>query len=141
MKSKLSVLLSSLIFLALVVTGCKKETDNSMIGKWDVTTQTYTVYENNVKLSEENYVYKPGEFVLVINSDGSGKFLEDGQDGVTFTWKKIIENKFSIVLKPDPYSTQTEEAEIVVNKNVLTWTSTYVLSTVKYQNYIVGNKI
>jgi hypothetical protein len=145
MKYKLSSLELSLIILVLIVVGCKKETDSSMSGEWDVITHIYTVYQNDVKFSEESYSYKKGEFILVINADGTGKFIEDGHRddpyAVTFTLEKISGNKFTLVQKPDPITIVTGEVEIVVNKNTLTWTATFIMGTSKYQNYIVGNRM
>jgi hypothetical protein len=142
MKNKLSAIELSLIFLAIIVVGCKKDSDSSMYGEWDQTTHIFTVFQNDVKYSEESYDTKG--FVIVINDDGTGKFFEDAHRddpyNVTFTLKKISGNKFALAQKPDPYSTVTGEADIVVNKNILTWTSTFVQGTYKYQNYIVGNK-
>lgn len=141
MKNKAFALKLSLIFLTLLAVSCKKESESTMIGKWDVTTHIFTVYQNNVKTSEESYTYKANDFILVINADGSGKFLENGNDGVTFTWEKISDNKFSIVQKSDPYTTVSGDLEIVVDKNTLTWTSTFVQGTYKFQNYMFCNKI
>jgi hypothetical protein len=61
-----------------------------------------------VEFSEENYTYVSGEFVLVFYADGTGKFLENGKDGVTFTWKRINGDKFTIVEQVDPFTTHTE---------------------------------
>ncbi len=52
-------------------------------------THIYTVYQNNLKYSEDNYTYNSGEFIVVFDEDGAGKFLEDSKDGITFTWEKI----------------------------------------------------
>ena len=141
MKNKAFSLKLSLVLLILIVISCKKESDSTMIGKWDVTTHIYTIYQNNVKISEESYTYNAGEFVLVINADGTGKYLENGNDGVTFTWEKVSDNKFTIVQKPDQFTTISGDLEIFVDKNTLTWTSIFVLNTYKFQNYLVCNKI
>jgi hypothetical protein len=145
MKNKLSAIKLSLIFLALIVASCKKEADSSMIGSWDVATEISTKYQNNVQLSVDSVSYKPGEFILVIDADGTGKFIESGQwddpNKVTFTWGKISDNNCSIALKVDPITTVPAEVEIVVNKNTLSWTSTIINGTFKNQTYLVGNRM
>jgi hypothetical protein len=134
-----------IVFLMVfVLVSCKKDPENSFIGKWDVTTHVYTVYQNNVKFSEENYTYLSGEFVVVFNADGTGKFLENGKDGITFTWKRINGDKFTIVEQVDPYTTQTTDLELVVIKDTLTWNSTVVLGTsgeYKFVNYMVCSRL
>ena len=141
MKSLFSSTCFTVFLMALVLVSCKKDTADSFIGKWDVTTHIYTVYQNNVKLSEENYTYVSGEFVVIFNSDGTGKFLENGKDGITFTWKGISGNKYTIVEQVDPNTTTTADLELIINENTLTWNSTGTSGVYKFVNYMVCNRL
>ena len=81
---------------------------------------------------------------MVFNADGTGKFLENGKDGVTFTWKRINGDKFTIVEQVDPYTTHTADLELVINKDTLTWNSTVVLGTsgeYKFVSYMVCSRL
>jgi hypothetical protein len=140
MKSKSFVLMFFLIFLTLIVVSCKKE-PSTMIGRWNVLTHKYTVYQNDVASSEDIYNYNAGEFILVINADGTGNFTEYGYAGVTFTWAKISDTKYSIVESPDPTTTRTGVLEVVVGKNTLVWTSTFVLNAFKFQDDMYCSRI
>lgn len=113
-----------LVFLLIVVTfefcDKKKTLDQLIIGKWDVTFERETYYENNVITSDDSWINSKGEFVLEIYTDGTGKFFEMNVVSSSFTWVKISEDKISITLN----SVEPSEVEIKVDSKSLVWKNT-----------------
>jgi hypothetical protein len=110
---------TGLIFflLAISLVSCKKEkTDDSLlIGKWNTVSQKLTEYANNVKTDEETNTYEPGDLVVEIFENGTGKVYEDGETIDTFNWK-VDGDLLKITSSTEGYA----EAEFTVNEDTLT---------------------
>ena len=74
-------------FLAISLTSCEKEKslDETILGKWEVTTMTQITYENNVKKSEVIVYLEAGEMAYQFVDSGSGIYSE-GEDEALFSW-------------------------------------------------------
>jgi len=148
MKIILYALKLFLIFLTFLPFSCKKDSSTAaheIVGSWNVSTYINTTYQNFVKISEDSYTYDSDEVVLVINANTSGKILKNGADSVSFDLERIDDTKYSIVQWPgiyrNPYIERSGDLEIVVDKNTLNWTSTFIVNTDKFQSFLVCNKI
>jgi hypothetical protein len=121
--------LSTLTFVS-----CKKDTSNkeSFIGKWDVLSERYTNYENNVLKFDDAYNNSPGDFVLEIFEDGTGKFYELNVVSSSFTWKATADENIFVI-----NSSQTSnKVKLTVNGETLTWemTVTYSYGGIEYKS-------
>ncbi len=132
MKRLFSIPCVTLIILSSLLTSCKKEVplEEAIIGRWDVATYTYVIYQNNVKLSETTIYLKSNEMVIQFAEGGAGIIYESGNLAGNFTWSltgsQLTVNMGNEVMKWD----------VTVDEDNLEWTYTEVDdedSTIKYE--------
>jgi hypothetical protein len=118
MKKLFSLTGFMLFLLALSSVSCEKKDkaiEDQLIGKWNVVTEKYTEYKDNVKTYEGTDTYGPGEMVIEFFADGTGKIYEDGDLTETFDWK-INGDLLAITSGIEG----TKVAEFNINKSTMT---------------------
>jgi len=131
-----------LLLITLTFTGCKKEknTENLLIGRWNVLFEKETRYQNNVITNEDSWNNPPGDFVLQFFEDGTGKFYEKTVVSSTFIWELTAEKKLFVTTD----SQSRNEVEFTVNESSLTWkeTITFSFNGIEYKivEYKEGNR-
>jgi hypothetical protein len=136
MKKTISILLSLLFVVAF--TECKKESDTltvqQILGKWEITSDKTTEYENSVKTFEDTYTYSANESVFEIFSNGTGKHYSYGVKDDDFTWT-LSGNILTVVS-----TSMTIGLDVSVNGNNMTFvvTDTYVSSGITYKSVTVS---
>jgi hypothetical protein len=90
-----------------------------IIGRWDVLSESYTNFENNVITFTDAFTNPPGDFILEFFTNGTGKFFESGVVSSSFTWTIINENKLAVTFSGA--GEVAGEVEISVNESTLTW--------------------
>ena len=143
MNKTISLLNLIIIILCLSFTGCKKDKSiqELLVGKWDITYEKYTDYQNNVVVQNDIINNSPGDFVLEIFADGTGTFYERTVVASTITWELATGNKFMV--KFDPLY-PAQEVIYTVNEKSLTWNLTVIfnINNIEYKsvNYMEGTR-
>ncbi len=113
--------LSNVVLLVSVfsifISGCEKNNEdpvNQIVGTWNQVSTKIIRYYDNVRQSETNNTYDPGELVTEIYDDGTAKKFIDGVISDEFYWEidgdlLIMTNGYGVVLK----------AQFSVDKNTL----------------------
>ncbi len=124
---KLLSLTGLIVFLfALSLVSCKKDKtpEELLTGKWEMVTEHWIDYENDVKVDEGTDTYVANELVIEIFSGGTGKSYEDGTFADNFTWS-ISGDVISITIS----GLGTREGSFTVDESKLTldvsWEETY----------------
>ena len=112
MKRIYSISLITAIILGFLTTSCEKDLplDEAIIGRWEVISYKYIIYENNVKKSEVTNFLEADEMEIQFAEGGAGLMYEAGQltgnfsytlsgstvtaefGNGTFTWQVTIED-------------------------------------------------
>jgi hypothetical protein len=143
MNKKIPPLFLIPFILCLSFTGCKKNKSikELLVGKWDITYEKYTNYQNNVVVLNDIINNSPGDFVLIILADGTGTFYERTVVASTISWELTAENKFMVKFDP---SSPPKEVIYTVNEKFLTWNLTviYNINNIEYKsvNYMEGTR-
>ncbi len=77
------IMLSTILF-----TSCKKELPlaEAIIGKWEVTSYKYIIYQNSVRKSEVTIYMDAGEIAIQFAEEGVGIMYENNEMAGNFTW-------------------------------------------------------
>jgi len=88
MKKLSSIPLAAIIILSSLLISCEKELplDEAIIGRWEVQSYKYVIYENNVKKSEVTIFMEPDEMEIQFAEGGAGLMYEFGQLAGNFSW-------------------------------------------------------
>lgn len=88
MKRRSFLPLFASIAIALLLTSCEKElpVSEAIIGRFEVNSYKYIVYENNVKKSEVTMFLETDEMEIQFAEGGAGLMYEFGQLAGNFTW-------------------------------------------------------
>jgi len=81
MKRIYSIPFITAIILGFLTASCEKELplDEAIIGRWEVISYRYVIYENNVKRSEVTNFLDPDEMEIQFAEGGAGLMYEGGQ--------------------------------------------------------------
>ena len=132
-----------IFILCISFPGCKKDKSikELLVGKWDITYEKYTNYQNNVVVQNDIINNSPGDFVLIILADGTGTFYERTVVASTISWELAAGNKFMVKFDP---SSSPQEVIYTVNEKSLTWNLTviYTINNIEYKsvNYMEGTR-
>lgn len=107
MKKQLSIYGLIMILFTVSLVGCEKEAEDPasiLVGTWNQLSTKIIFYYDNVKQSETNNTYEPGEMVTEINSDGTAQKYSNGIVSGAFYWDIdgdlfIITDNYGIVHK------------------------------------------
>ena len=132
MKKLFSIPCITLIILTSTLTSCKKEVplDEAIIGRWQVESYTYVVYQNNVKEQETTIYLKSDEMAVQFAEGGAGIIYESGGLAGNFTWS-LADNHITLTFINGSFNW-----DITVDGDQLEWTYTEVDeqdSTIKYE--------
>src|SRR4030042_4927275 len=109
-----------MIILTSLLTSCKKELplNEAIIGRWEVDSYKYIIYNGNVKLQETTIFLKDKEMEIQFAEGGAGLMYEFGQLAGNFSW----------TLNGSTLSVQFGDGahtwEITIDNDTLVWTYT-----------------
>ncbi len=118
MKKLYSLPLASIVILTSLLTSCEKELplDEAIIGRWEVQSYKYVIYENNVKKSEVTIFMEADEMEIQFAEGGAGLMYEFGQLSGNFSWT-LTGNTVSAQFGDGMY-----KWEITIEDDTLVWT-------------------
>ncbi len=129
-----------MIIFTSLLTSCEKEVplDEAIIGKWEVTSYKYVIYENNVKKSEVTMFMETNEMVIQFAEGGAGIIYDTGELAGNFTW--TLSGSTLTVNMGD----QAFIWEITIDGEILVWTytdsETEESVTYKYEFFYTAQK-
>jgi len=117
MKRLIPIALTAILLLSSLVTSCKKELplDEAIIGKWEVTSYKYIIYQNNVKKSEVTIYPESGEMAVQFAEEGVGIMYEDNQMSGNFNWT-LSGSTLTLI-----FSNGTFTWDITIDEDILVW--------------------
>jgi len=120
MKRHIGILIAVLLSFTSLVTSCKKELPlgEAIIGKWEVTSYKYIIYQNNVRKSEVTIYLEAGEMAIQFAEEGVGIMYEDNQMSGNFTWTL---SGSTLTLN---FSNGTFAWDITIDEDILVWSYT-----------------
>lgn len=120
MKRHIGILIAVILSFTSLVTSCKKELPlgEAIIGKWEVTSYKYIIYQNNVKKSEVTIYLEAGEMAIQFAEEGVGIMYEDNQMSGNFTWTL---SGSTLTLN---FSNGTFAWDITIDEDILVWSYT-----------------
>jgi len=110
----------TLIILTSLLTSCKKELplNEAIIGRWEVDSYKYIIYNGNVKLQETTIFLKDKEMEIQFAEGGAGLMYEFGQLAGNFSWT-LNGSTLSV-----QFGDGTHTWEITIDNDTLVWTYT-----------------
>jgi len=120
MKRHIGILIAVILSFTSLVTSCKKELPlgEAIIGKWEVTSYKYIIYQNNVRKSEVTIYLEAGEMAIQFAEEGIGIMYEDNQMSGNFTWTL---SGSTLTLN---FSNGTFAWDITIDEDILVWSYT-----------------
>jgi len=120
MKRSFSITWITAIILTSLMTSCEKELplDEAIIGRWEVISYKYILYENNVKRSEVTMFLEADEMELQFAEGGAGLMYNSGQLAGNFSWT-LTGNTLTAIFSNANYVWQ-----ITIEKDTLVWSYT-----------------
>ena len=120
MKRHIGILIAVILSFTSLVTSCKKELPlgEAIIGKWEVTSYKYIIYQNNVKKSEVTIYLESGEMAIQFAEEGVGIMYNDNQMSGNFTWTL---SGSTLTLN---FSNGTFTWDITIDEDILVWSYT-----------------
>jgi hypothetical protein len=120
MKRFTSLSVITAITFLFLLTGCEKKVplSEAIIGRWEVQSYKYIIYENNVKKSEITMFLETNEMELQFAEGGAGLMYESGQLSGNFTWS-LSGSTLTV-----QFGDGTHLWEITIDKDTLVWTYT-----------------
>jgi len=120
MKRHIGILIAVILSFTSLVTSCKKELPlgEAIIGKWEVTSYKYIIYQNNVRKSEVTIYLEAGEMAIQFAEEGVGIMYEDNQMSGNFTWTL---SGSTLTLN---FSNGTFAWDITIDEDILVWSYT-----------------
>ena len=103
--------------ISLLLTSCEKElpVSEAIIGRFEVISYKYIVYENNVKKSEVTMFLEPDEMEIQFAEGGAGLMYEFGQLSGNFAWS-LSGNTMTAQFGDETYTW-----EITIDGDTLIW--------------------
>lgn len=88
MKRYTCFLLTSIILSVALFTSCKKDPPlaEAIIGKWEVQSYKYVIYQNSVMKQEVSFYLEPGEMAIQFAEEGVGIMYENNEMAGNFNW-------------------------------------------------------
>ena len=120
MKKHIGILIAVILSFTSLATSCKKELPlgEAIIGKWEVTSYKYIIYQNNVRKSEVTIYLEAGETAIQFAEEGVGIMYNDNQMSGNFTWTL---SGSTLTLN---FSNGTFTWDITINEDILVWSYT-----------------
>ena len=120
MKRHIGILIAVILSFTSLVTSCKKELPlgEAIIGKWEVSSYKYIIYQNNVKKSEVTIYLESGEMAIQFAEEGVGIMYNDNQMSGNFTWTL---SGSTLTLN---FSNGTFTWDITIDEDILVWSYT-----------------
>ena len=120
MKRHIGILIAVILSFTSLVTSCKKELPlgEAIIGKWEVTSYKYIIYQNNVRKSEVTIYLESGEMAIQFAEEGVGIMYNDNQMSGNFTWTL---SGSTLTLN---FSNGTFTWDITIDEDILVWSYT-----------------
>ncbi len=120
MKRHIGILIAVILSFTSLVTSCKKELPlgEAIIGKWEVTSYKYIIYQNNVRKSEVTIYLEAGETAIQFAEEGVGIMYNDNQMSGNFTWTL---SGSTLTLN---FSNGTFTWDITIDEDILVWSYT-----------------
>jgi hypothetical protein len=118
MKKLYSLPLTAIIILTSFLSSCEKDVplNEAIIGRWEVQSYKYIIYESNVKKSEVTIFMEPKEMEIQFAEGGAGLMYEFGQLAGNFTWT-LSGSTVTALFGDGTYSW-----EITIKDDTLVWT-------------------
>jgi hypothetical protein len=110
------VLISAAMISLLI--SCKKEAplNEAIIGRWEVSSYSYDVYQNNVKTQTVTNYMKSTEMVVQFAEGGAGIIYQFGDLAANFTWT-LSSNHLTLNM-----GDQVLSWDITIDNDKLEWT-------------------
>lgn len=120
MKKITGILIPIMLITTTLFTSCEKEPplEESIIGKWEVKSYKYIIYQGNVMKSEVTIYLETGEMAIQFAEEGIGIMYENNEMAGNFEWS-LSGNTVTAT-----FANGTVSWTINIDEDILVWSYT-----------------